>query len=103
MIEHRPCKHESVQQSDRDGEGIAGIYMREHATALQSVQQESIAEPGMDGRNDERLTVDLEAHVADQCFIENAEDGLAIVGTTCWVAFDGITFVLGKVRHQSSS
>jgi hypothetical protein len=79
MVEGRAGQDQAVQQGDGDADVHAGAQAE--AAAARPVQVDDVADPGVAGRDHERLAVDHEPDVADEALVEDGVDGLPVEGS----------------------
>ncbi len=93
-------QHQAVNQSYCDADVDALCEGAERATDLRTVNQELVVDTCVPGRNNEWLSVDSEANVADESFIENLIDEFTIVNSAFGKAFKCGALGLGEVGHR---
>src|SRR5215831_1681310 len=80
VIENGASENETVGQSDRDADGNAGNESTKHAAGRGTVEIERIVHPSKHCGNNKGLPGHIgKTDVADERFIENLVDGIAIV------------------------
>src|SRR5690348_13474911 len=79
MIENRARQHQSVEQRDRHAHRNTGSYIAQHPAGRRTVHIQHLAVASIGGWNDVRLSVNRETNVAEEAFVENLVDSVAIV------------------------
>src|SRR5262245_24260033 len=101
VIEDRPRQHQSIQQRDRNADGNTAVEIAQHATGGGAVNIQIVARTPVGRRNHERLPVDVEANLADETFVKNFVNRLAIVDAPVRFAHDAGARAWGDgLRHE---
>src|SRR5712671_7945708 len=79
MIENGAGEDQSIEQRDRDADGDALIEVAEHATGGRAVDVKHVSVAAERSGDHEGLSVGNEADVAEESFVENLVDGVAVV------------------------
>ena len=88
MVVHRACKHEPVEECDRDTHGEALFDLTQHAAGGGAVNIEVCVLAPVGCGNHEGLSVSEEADVTQEAFVEDAIDGFTIVDAAVGLADD---------------
>src|SRR5260370_37839718 len=79
VIEDGAGEDQSIEQGDRDADGDALIEVAEHAAGGRAVYVEHISVASERSGDHEGLSVNHEADVAEETFVEDLVDGVAVV------------------------
>src|SRR5215469_17719150 len=88
MVEHGTSKNQAIQQSNGDAHGRSGCKAAQHAAGGGTVEIKIVADAGEHRGDDEWLAIGGEANVANEGFIENVVNGVAIVNGAMRFAHD---------------
>src|SRR5215469_4980501 len=88
MVKNGAGKNEAIQESDGDAHGHAGCKAAQHAAGGGTVEIKIVADAGEHRGDDEWLAIGGEANVANEGFVENVINGVAIVDGTMRFAHD---------------
>src|ERR1700674_2222154 len=79
VIEDGAGQDQSVEQGDRDADGDALIEVAQHAAGGRTVDVKHVPVASERSWDHERLSVNQEADVAEESFVEDLVDGVALV------------------------
>ena len=104
MLEHRAREDDPVDQRHRDASGNALAERAERPARRRPVDVEHVADPRMQRRDHVRLSVALEAEMADQRGVEDLVDPRTVVDGTLVHAFHARTGRRGcrRTGHRGS-
>src|SRR5260370_11292556 len=79
VIENGAGEDQSIEQRDRDADGDALIEVAEHAAGGRAVDVKHVSVASERSGDDEGMSVGYEADVAEESFVEDLVDGVAVV------------------------
>src|SRR5690349_12913045 len=100
MMEYRARQHQTIDDGRLHTYGVSRLDVLEQAAGLRAVQHNCVIDPGKVGGDDVRLAVNHKSHVADQGFIQNLINSLAVVMSPLRQAFDAVLVSLCIVCHE---
>src|SRR2546423_14529449 len=98
-MKSRTCQHQTVNQSHREADLNSLPQRAQHATRLRAMNEQFVADARVTGGNHKRLAVNCEANMADETFVENVIDQLAVVAAAIWQTFQSRAASLGEFAH----
>ncbi len=99
MVERRAREHQAIQQRHGETHPHAAREIAEHAARDRAVNIEPVVDARVGRGHDVRLTVDLEADVADERLIEDRVNQRAIERAAVRPAFQGRAGSLDQRIH----
>src|SRR6266540_4311004 len=102
MMEYRPRQYQSIYNCCLHTDGMTCLYMLEQTTGFGTMQYDAILHSREIDRDHIGLSLIHKPNMADQCFVQNAVDGLAVILPALGESFDAVAIGPGKIRHKYS-
>src|ERR1041385_2860017 len=91
MMKRRLRQHQTVEQRYRDADGNPLLHVFQHPAANRAVDVQMFADTRVRRGNHVRLPIDAESDVADQGFVDDGVDCVAVVAAAVTLTGYGCT------------
>src|SRR5437660_12413024 len=98
-MKSRTRQHQAVDQSHCKTNVDSLPQCAQHATRLRAMNEQFVVDARVSGGNHERLAVNHEANMADETFVENLIDQVAVVAPAIWQTLQSRACSFGKFVH----
>src|SRR5260370_19101256 len=99
-MKSRTGQHQTVNQSHREADLNSLPQRAQHGTGLRAMNEQLVANARGTCGNHEWLAVNREANMADETFVKNLIDQLAVVAAAIWQTFQSRARSLGEFVHS---